>query len=136
MAKKKRVNGSPEAQLTDLRNYIQKLLKKEGMYQPEMTYQVEITASTIQIFKKIRDEILVKNAPPVIEEKSREGDKRKKENPIYTMYRGFADLSMRSLRALNMNKELTKGREDKEEQGAEDSPLAMLMKDLDKDEEE
>lgn len=135
MTKKKRVSGSPEAQLEDLKRYIKKVLNEAGMYRPEMTYQVELTASTMQIFKKIRNEILVNEAQPIIEEKSREGDKRKKENPIYTMYRNFADLLRRDLRSLNMNKELTKGK-DEEKPINEDSPLVKLMRDLDEEEEE
>lgn len=135
MTKKKRVSGSPEAQLEDLKRYIKKVLNEAGMYRPEMTYQVELTASTMQIFKKIRDEILVNEAPPIIEEKSREGDMRKKENPIYTLYGKFADLLRRDLRSLNMNKELTKGK-DEEKPINEDSPLVKLMRDLDEEEEE
>ena len=39
----------------------------------------------------------------------------------------MADLLQRNLRALNMNKELTKGRDDKVNE-SEDDPLALLMK--------
>ena len=44
----------------------------------------------------------------------------------------MADLLQRNLRALNMNKELTKGRDDKVNDD-EDEPLALLMKEQKED---
>lgn len=135
MSKKKRVAGSPEAQLEDLRTRLRRIMNEAGAYRADMTYQVELTASTLLCFRKIREEILVKNAKPIIKEKSREGDMRKKENPIYTLYGKFADLLRRDLRALNMNKELTKAKEELKGDGF--SPLDEIMRDLneeDKDE--
>lgn len=134
MSKKKRISGSPEAQLEDLRTRLRRIMNQAGAYRPDMTYQVELTASTLLCFRKIREEILEKDAPPIIEEQSREGDKRKKENPIYTLYGKFADLLRRDLRALNMNKELTKAKEDLTDGG--ESPLDEIMKDLAEEREE
>ena len=106
-----------------------------GKYKKEMTKQVELTATTLLIFRKICDEILEKDAQPIIEEKSREGDFRKKENPIYTMYREFARELRHDLRALKMNQELErKGTE--EEHGEEKSALVALMKNLDEEDKE
>lgn len=125
-----------EVRLENLKSYIRKVLKKAGKYRSEMTQQVELTATTLLIFRKIRSEILENDSPPIIEEKSREGDLRKKENPIYTMYRDFANLLRRDLRALKMNQELARNNKEDEEPEDEKGTLVTLMKDLNKEDEE
>lgn len=125
-----------ENRLENLKSYIRKVLKKAGKYRSEMTQQVELTATTLLIFRKIRSEILENDSPPIIEEKSREGDLRKKENPIYTMYRDFANLLRRDLRALKMNQELARNNKEDEEPEDEKGTLVTLMKDLNKEDEE
>lgn len=127
---------SPEKSLENLKSYIRKVLKKAGKYRSEMTQQVELTATTLLIFRKIRSEILEKDSPPIIEEKSREGDLRQKENPIYGMYRDFANLLRRDLRALKMNQELARRDKDEDEGGEDKGALVTLMKELNKEDEE
>ena len=137
MAKRtKKEDENLEARLENLKTYIRKVLKKAGKYKSEMTQQVELTATTLLIFRKIRGEILENDAPPIIEEKSREGDCRKKENPIYTMYRDFANLLRRDLRALKMNQELARREKDDDEADGESGALVTLMKELNKEDEE
>lgn len=133
--KKKTEETEFEKKLANLKTYIRKTLKENGLYKKEMTHQVELTASTLLIFRKIRDDILVAEEPPMITEVSREGESRKKENPIYNLYGKFADLLRRDLRALKMNQELTRGREDKDEMiDSANDPLKKLMQDLDEEE--
>lgn len=130
--KKKDESTEIEKKLNNLKTYIRKTLKENGLYKKEMTHQVELTASTLLIFRKIRDDILLAEENPIIEETSREGDKRKKENPIYNLYGKFADLLRRDIRALKMNQELTRGKDDKEEKIEESNdPLKVLMQNLD-----
>lgn len=137
MAKKKKKTEEDNLErLENLKSYIRKVLKKAGKYRGEMTQQVELTATTLLIFRKIRGEILENDAPPIIEEKSREGDCRKKENPIYTMYRDFANLLRRDLRALRMNQELARRDKDDEETEEGKGTLVTLMKELNKEDEE
>lgn len=124
-----------EKRLDSLKTYIRRVLQKSGKYRSEMTQQVELTATTLLIFRKIRSEILEHDSPPIIEEKSREGDLRKKENPIYMMYRDFANLLRRDLRALKMNQELAR-RDKDEDEGDDKGALVTLMKDLNKEDEE
>lgn len=109
--------------------YLRKVLKDEGLYRKEMSQQVELTASTLLVFRKIRDAALSESEEPTVVEMSREGFSRQKANPIYFLYEKMADLLRRDLRALNMNKELTKGKEDKPLDEEEDG-LAMLMRDF------
>ena len=107
--------------------YLRKVLKDEGLYRKEMSQQVELTASTLLVFRKIRDAALDELEKATIKETSREGDTRIKNNPIFFLYKEMADLLRRDLRALNMNKELTKGKTDKINDEEEDA-LALLMR--------
>ena len=107
--------------------YLRKVLKTEGLYRPEMSQQVELTASTLLVFRKIRDAALDELEKATIKETSREGDMRIKNNPIFFLYKEMADLLRRDLRALNMNKELTKGKNDKINDEEEDA-LTLLMR--------
>ena len=107
--------------------YLRKVLKDEGLYRKEMSQQVELTASTLLVFRKVRDEALDEIEKATIKETSREGDTRIKNNPIFFLYKEMADLLRRDLRALNMNKELTKGKTDKINDEEEDA-LALLMR--------
>ena len=124
MSKKETESGK---RLEMMIRYLRKVLKTEGLYRPEMSQQVELTASTLLVFRKIRDAALDELEKATIKETSREGDTRIKNNPIFFLYKEMADLLRRDLRALNMNKELTKGRDDKVNDDEAD-PLALLMR--------
>ena len=81
---------------------------------------------------KVRDAVIQECERVTIKETSREGDGRIKNNPMFFLYKEMADLLQRNLRALNMNKELTKGRDDKVNDDEAD-PLALLMKEQKED---
>ena len=130
MDKKENDNGK---KLEMMIRYLRKILKDEGIYRKEMSQQVELTASTLLVFRKVRDVVLSDNESALIIETSREGDKRVKNNPVFFMYKEMADLLRRDLRALNMNKELTKGKEDLKTDD-EDDALAVLMRQQTEDE--
>ncbi len=124
MSKKETESGK---RLEMMIRYLRKVLKTEGLYRPEMSQQVELTASTLLVFRKIRDAALDELEKATIKETSREGDMRIKNNPIFFLYKEMADLLRRDLRALNMNKELTKGKTDKINDEEEDA-LTLLMR--------
>lgn len=124
MSKKESESGK---RLEMMIRYLRKVLKTEGLYRPEMSQQVELTASTLLVFRKIRDAALDELEKATIKETSREGDTRIKNNPIFFLYKEMADLLRRDLRALNMNKELTKGKTDKINDEEEDA-LTLLMR--------
>lgn len=138
MAKKKKTSGeadsvkTPEKILDGLIRTLRQTLTDEGLYHPEMARQVELTASTLMVFRKVRDAVIQECESVTIKETSREGDGRIKNNPMFFLYKEMADLLQRNLRALNMNKELTKGRDDKVNE-SEDDPLALLMKEQKED---
>ena len=119
--------GDTGKKLEMMIRYLRKVLKDEGLYRKEMSQQVELTASTLLVFRKVRDAALDEIEKATIKETSREGDTRIKNNPIFFLYKEMADLLRRDLRALNMNKELTKGKTDKINDEEEDA-LALLMR--------
>lgn len=130
MAKKKNTkeNQDPEKTLDGLVRTLRQTLTKADIYRPEMARQVELTASTLMVFRKVRDAVLHELEAVTVKETSREGDPRIKNNPVFFLYKEMADLLQRNLRALNMNKELTKGKDDKQIENDVD-PLALLMRD-------
>ena len=127
-----REKQNPEKQLDGLIRTLRQTLTKAELYKPEMARQVELTASTLMVFRKVRDLIICENETVMIKETSREGDSRIKTNPVFFLYKEMADLLQRNLRALNMNKELTKGKDDKVNEN-EDDPLAILMREQKED---
>ena len=129
---KTRAKPEPDKQLDGLIRTLRQTLTKEGLYKPEMARQVELTASTLMVFRKVRDLIICETETVMIKETSREGDSRIKTNPVFFLYKEMADLLQRNLRALNMNKELTKGKDDKVNEN-EDDPLAILMREQKED---
>ena len=130
MAKKKNTkeNQDPEKTLDGLVRTLRQTLTKADLYRPEMARQVELTASTLLVFRKVREVVLRVEETATVKETSREGDSRVKNNPVFFLYKEMADLLQRNLRALNMNKELTKGKDDKQTE-ADVDPLALLMRD-------
>ena len=139
MAKKGKVSKekvdsgkTPEKTLDGLIRTMRQTLTKEGLYRPEMARQVELTASTLMVFRVVRDVAIRLNQDVTIKETSREGDARIKNNPVIYRYIQVADLLQRNLRALNMNKELTRGKDEKVNE-SEDDPLALLMKEQKED---
>ena len=126
--KKVALDKTPEKTLDGLIRTLRQTLKDENLYRPEMARQVELTASTLMVWRKVRDAVIQECERVTIKETSREGDGRIKNNPMFFLYKEMADLLQRNLRALNMNKELTKGRDDKVNDD-DDDPLALLMKD-------
>jgi hypothetical protein len=130
--KKAALDKTPEKTLDGLIRTLRQTLKDENLYRPEMARQVELTASTLMVWRKVRDAVIQECERVTIKETSREGDGRIKNNPMFFLYKEMADLLQRNLRALNMNKELTKGRDDKMND-SDDDPLALLMKEQQED---
>lgn len=102
--------------LENLRRTIRKLLNEQGKYRKELTYQVEVAASTLIAWRKVRDEA-ISIQRIVLKETSREGDERWKAHPIFEMYAKMTDVLRRDLRALQMNKEREKAMEDEGDGG-------------------
>lgn len=114
-----------------LKRRVRELLKGGGAYTREMTYQVEMLAADLLVYRKMLDEAL--GSDVMIREVSREGNERVRVNPLYELLAKQSDVVRRDLKALGMNKEL-RWVNDALMNGAEgDDPLARLMQDAEKE---
>ena len=109
-----------EHRIKSKKNYIIKLLKKQGKYAAELTYQVEITAQLLVRTEILADEIFSEGHKVVNVEYSREGNERLSTNPQEKLYLDLLRQSQKALQALGMN---TEGKERKSE---EDSFTSLM----------
>lgn len=93
------------AKVRSKKAYIVKLLKKQGKYTAELTYQVEITAQLLVRAEILGDEILADGHKVVNVEYSREGNERVTLNPKEKLYLDVLEKGQKALRALGMNTE-------------------------------
>ena len=115
----------------NLKVTIRRILQENGKYSNEMSYQIELLASDLLVFRRIREEALAADTKLIVVEKSREGFDREKENPIFILMARYADRVRKDLRALMMNQEIQQGEENKTK---DDDALTKLMEQLsDKD---
>lgn len=94
-----------EARIKNKKNYIIKLLKEQGKYTAELTYQVNITAQLLVRADILSEEIFDKNHNSVNVELSREGNKRESISPKERLYLDVLRQSQKALTALGMNTE-------------------------------
>jgi hypothetical protein len=115
----------------NLKVTIRRILQENDKYSNEMSYQIELLASDLLVFRRIREEALAADTKLIVVEKSREGFDREKENPIFILMARYADRVRKDLRALMMNQEIQQGEENKTK---DDDTLTKLMEQLsDKD---
>lgn len=110
-----------EKQLERIKRYVRGVLKRAGKYSPEMSYQVELLATDLMVYRQLRRDVLENGVVTV--EKSREGNRREKVRPSVGMLRQQADAVRADLKSLLMNQELKR-----DEPGPADGGLlARLM---------
>lgn len=93
------------AKLKAKKAYIVKLLKEQGKYTAELTYQVDITAKLLVRADLLGDEIFADGHKSVNVEYSREGNERVSVNPKEKLYIELLEKGQKALRALGMNTE-------------------------------
>ena len=93
MAKKKANN-----EIDSLKSYIRGILQERDKYSKEMSYQIELLASDLLVFRRIRDEALKEETTLTVIEKSRENCDRVKENPVFILMARYADRVRKDLR--------------------------------------
>lgn len=136
VTKKKAAGGGDDEaakklrELEQLKRYVRDVLKERGLYEKEMCYQVELLASDLMVFRRIRDEAIKPETALLMVEVSREGEKRAKENPIFVMMTRYADRVRKDLKALLMNREIQPSENVRLK---DDDPLTELMGELSKD---
>ena len=107
--------------------YIVKLLKEQGKYTAELTYQVEITAQLLVRAEMLGDEILSDGHKVVNVEYSREGNERVTINPKEKLYLEVLEKGQKALRALGMNTESKERKTDND--GFSEFQAAIRMED-------
>lgn len=85
--------------------YIVKLLKEQGKYTSELTYQVEIAAQLLVRAETLASAILADGHKAENVEYSREGNERKTIDPKERLYLEVLEKGQKALRALGMNTE-------------------------------
>lgn len=113
------------AKVKNKKAYIVKLLKKQGKYTAELTYQVEITAQLLVRAEMLGDEILADGHKVVNVEYSREGNERVTINPKEKLYLDVLEKGQKALRALGMN---TESKERKTDEDATSGFFASLRR--------
>lgn len=93
------------AKVRNKKAYIVKLLKEQGKYTAELTYQVDITAKLLVRADILGDEIMSDGHRAVNVEYSREGNERKTIDPKEKLYIELLEKGQKALRALGMNTE-------------------------------
>ena len=96
-------------EISNIKRYITKLLKDEGSYQPRLGYQIESVASDIIIYRRLRDQLLMKTDFMVVE-KSREGYDRAKVTSLVMEVRLQSERVQKGLDLLLMNVKSKKGK--------------------------
>ena len=85
-----------------IKRYIRNVLRKVGAYDESLGYQIEVVATDLLIYRKLREQILAEDFSMTFNEQSREGDARIKLNPLFSTYQeqskrvtdGFDKLTM------------------------------------------
>lgn len=92
-----------EKKIKNQHDRIVKLLKSEGKYSKELTYQVDIAAQLIVRTRMLKQIIFSGKHSPVKVEISREGNRRESKSEIEKIYEQYTIRLQRSLQALGMN---------------------------------
>ena len=103
------------AKVKSKKAYIVKLLKEQGKYTAELTYQVNITAKLLVRADILGDEIMAGGHRAVNVEYSREGNERKTIDPKEKLYIELLEKGQKALRALGMNTESKERKADNDE---------------------
>jgi hypothetical protein len=120
--------ASKNAKIENIKTVIRRQLVKAGVYSPELAYQVELAASDIILYRKLRDTALNEETEVIVTEFSRENRPREKINPIFDAMKKQADVVRKDLRALYMNRELK--RQEEVASADERDPINDLMEKL------
>ena len=92
-----------EKKVSSKKRYIIKLLKDNGKFAADMTYQVEITARLLVRAEQQSEEMAAPDYKPITVEYSREGHERRAVNPLERLHAETLRQAQRALAALGMN---------------------------------
>lgn len=87
----------------NIKKNIQRILEEAGVYNNTLTYQVEITAGDLLLYRKIRKEALDPATDVYQIEYSREGNERRTINPIFAAMTNASNRVTKDFEKLTMN---------------------------------
>lgn len=123
-------NSKADKKAAAIARYITKKLTEAGAYDPTLSYQVELVASDLLIYRKLRDACLDDEESVTFKEKSREGNSRTKVNPIFSELRRQSKIVQEGLDMLTMN---IKSKKKKAETSDAIQELTRMMKEEEDD---
>lgn len=107
--------SSSVKRVRSISRYIKKKLEDAGVYDATLSYQVELVASDLLIYRKFRDACLDDTVSVTFEEKSREGHARTKVSPVFSALRLQSKIVREGLDALTMNIKSKKAKKEVED---------------------
>lgn len=123
-------NSKADKKAAAIARYITKKLTEAGAYDPTLSYQVELVASDLLIYRKLRDACLEEEESVTFKEKSREGNSRTRVNPIFSELRRQSKIVQEGLDMLTMN---IKSKKKKAETSDTIQELTRMMKEEEDD---
>ena len=114
-------------ELEGVKRYIRGKLKKQGLYRPELGYQIELTARNLLLYRRLSDECMSLGGARVTEYGG-EGSPRVRVSPLFDAVKKQAEIVRRDLTVLWMNRGLKKNLEEGDDGTACLSALFDAMK--------
>lgn len=121
--------------IESIKRRIRKILKDQGLYRPELSYQIELAARDILLYRRLSDEAMKEETDIMLTEISREGESRYKINPIFDALKKQTAIVQDDLRLLYMNRGLKrdKNADDATDSGGLSKVMDALMNNEDDD---
>jgi hypothetical protein len=124
-----KVSKAIKTKIQSKKTYIVQLLKKEGKYSSELSYQVTVAAQLLVRTEILAEEIFADSHKAVNVEISREGNTRESISPKEKLYLDLTAQTQKALRALGMNT-------DSKERKTDNDDFSKFMDDLKGDDDE
>lgn len=91
------------AMIDNIKKYIRTILKDAGVYDKSLGYMIELAASDLLLYRRLRSVCLNDDTPLTYNERSREHDDRIKMNPIFAEFRKQSQVVCDDFDKLTMN---------------------------------
>lgn len=124
-----KISKAIKTKIQSKKTYIVQLLKKEGKYSSELSYQVTVAAQLLVRTEILAEEIFADSHKAVNVEISREGNTRESISPKEKLYLDLTAQTQKALRALGMNT-------DSKERKTDNDDFSKFMDDLKGDDDE
>ena len=96
-------------QISGIKGYISKMLREAGVDDQTLAYQIELVATDILVYRKLRQELLDESTKMVRTEHTDRGQARLRSNPLLFDLREQSKVVQKGLDMLMMNVKSKKG---------------------------